>query len=139
MGLDVSFYEGEYTDKIWDVEKRIYVTIPDLKNSKILEIKKPYLFLDWVARIHNLDKLENQCAYPITHKQAYELLKTIDETDPNDIRKTFPCGQWSDGNDKWELQYHGTYMWELDALKSAILTVLSWNKYADTFWIYIDH
>ena len=97
--------------------------------------------MDWLARLHGLPELEDYATYPVTVQQAQELVSLISQTDPNDIRKTFPAGDWSNPEtEKFELDYHGTFMWELDSLKATILTVLSTIRYYDEqmFWVYVD-
>lgn len=141
MGLDVTFYKATDTNAVWDPDTRKYVKIPNIKGYEITSIRKPRLFMDWLARLHGLPELEDYATYPVTVAQAYELIELIEDTDPKDIRKTFPAGVWSnDENKRWELEYHGTYMWELESLKSTILLVLESIRYYDEqmFWVYVD-
>lgn len=141
MGLDVTFYKATDPDMVWDPETRKHVKVPNFKGYEITSIKKPRLFMDWLARLHGLEELEDYATYPVKVAQAYELIELINGTDPNDIRKTFPAGAWSnDGSKKWELEYHGTYMWELESLKTSLLMVLDNIRYYDEqmFWVYVD-
>lgn len=141
MGLDVTFYKATDPDTVWDPETRKHVKVPNFKGYEIISIKKPRLFMDWLARLYGLEEVEDYATYPVTVTQARELIELISKTDPNDIRKTFPAGSWSnDESKKWELEYHGTYMWELESLKTAILTVLDRIRYYDEqmFWVYVD-
>lgn len=141
MGLDVTFYKGSDPDTVWDVETKKHVKIPNFKGYEIISIRKPRLFMDWLARLHGLPELEDYATYPVTVQQAQELIELINKTDPNDIRKTFPAGDWSNPEtEKYELQYHGTFMWELESLKTSILTVLDSIRYYEEqlFWVYVD-
>ena len=75
MGLDVTFYKATDPDTVWDPETRKHVKVPNFKGYEIISIKKPRLFMDWLARLHGLDELEDYATYPVTVTQAKELIE----------------------------------------------------------------
>lgn len=145
MGLDVYFYERynneEYKPLVWSRAWRMYIPLQgnNIEENEIGYLRKPYLFMDWMAAQGGITEIENQAFIPVPLDELHELvteLRKIEGTEGSAFDERVEL-LVKGSNKKWSGGYADS--WQVEGLLTELVKVLRkvHNKTTEVF-VYTD-
>lgn len=130
MGLDVHFYERhideEYKPLVWNREEQKYIPLQgdNIQENEIGYLRKPYLFMDWMAAKCGIPEIKNQAFIPVPLDELRELvteLRKIERTEGRAFGERVEL-LVKGSNTKWSGGYSDS--WEVEVLLNELVKVM---------------